>query len=682
MDKKTAEHRASQLRQTLHYHNYRYHVLDSPVISDVEYDRMLAELKDIESEFPDLATPDSPTQRVGGQPAEGFERVRHPAAILSLSNAFDPDDVRSWNARIARLDEAVVGAAYVVEPKLDGLTVVLHYEDGIFVRGATRGDGEFGEDITSNLRTIRALPLRIPVEEGGVQPPSRLVVRGEALIFREDFEAMNRRLEASGEKTFVNPRNTASGALRQLDPSLTASRPISLLCYAIVEASSDPPATQWATLELLRALGFPVSEEPVRVEDLEAAIRAARDLEARRDELPYEVDGAVLKIDDLALADRLGVVGKDPRGAIAYKFAAQEVTTLLEDIGVNVGRTGVITPYAMLQPVEVGGVTVRQATLHNFDFIAEKDIRVGDRVLIKRAGDVIPYVIGPMLESRTGREKRYRMPSRCPSCGEQLERVEGEVAVYCVNASCPAQLVRVLEHYAARGSMDIEGLGIKLAEQLVASGLVKDVADVYALNMDSLLSLEGFAEKKAENLLQAIETSKSQSLARLIIALGIRGVGDVAAADLAGHYGSLDRLQQADEDDLMTIGGIGPNLAQAIVDWMAKKRNQSLLLKLKDAGVWPEAEPPRASPASMPFEGKTFVITGTLATFTREEAKAFIESRGGKVTGSVSRRTDYLVLGDSPGSKAERARDLGVPQLDEPGLRRLAESGKDKPVDD
>jgi DNA ligase (NAD+) len=673
MDAKQAADRAQELRRELQYHNYRYHVQQSPVISDVEFDRMLAELREIESEHPDLVTEDSPTQRVGGEPVDKFERVRHPAPILSLSNAFEPSDVRAWRDRIAKIDDRVESARFVVEPKLDGLTVVLHYDNGVFKLGATRGDGEFGENITANLKTIRSLPLRIPVESSGPPAPARLVVRGEALIFREDFEAMNEALEAAGERTFVNPRNTASGALRQLDSSLTASRPISLLCYAVVDGEGNLPDTQWATLEWLKGLGFPVAKEATQAADLEAAIAAARNVETMRDELAYELDGAVIKIDDLTLSAELGVVGKDPRGAIAYKFAAQEVSTRLLDIGVNVGRTGVITPYAMLEPVEVGGVTVRQATLHNFDFIAEKDIRVGDRVMIKRAGDVIPYVIGPIEDARQGNEKAYQVPNRCPSCGELLEQVEGEVAVYCVNAACPAQLVRNLEYFASRGAMDIEGLGIKVAEQLVEAHKVADVGDLYSLDEEDLLDLEGFAEKKAEGLIAAIDASRSQSLQRVISALGIRGIGDVVAGDLASAFGDLDTLSRAGLDALTEVEGIGPNLAQAVTDWFGKSKNGALLDKLKEAGVWPKAERRATQSGSLPFDGLTFVVTGTLPNLSRDETKEFIQGQGGRVTSSVSSKTDYLVLGENPGSKLDRAQKLEIPTLDEDSLRSLAD---------
>jgi len=668
--------RLQDLRREINFHNYRYNVLDDPVISDYEFDQLMLELRRIEAEHPEWVTPDSPTQRAGGAPAEKFEKVQHPAPILSLANAFDAADVSAWYERILRLDERVAQANFVVEPKIDGLTVVLHYRDGLFVQGATRGDGVVGEDITTNLRTIRALPLRLPVDPDGPKPPAYLVVRGEAFMNVADFEALNRSLEESGEKTYLNPRNTAAGSLRQLDPSLTSSRPLTILNYAVV-ASDDPlPVTQWETLTLLRDLGFPTPKAE-KFETLEEAIAYCESWTDRRDQLPYEVDGMVIKINDLILATDLGFVGKDPRGAIAFKFPAQEVTTQLLDIGANVGRTGVLTPYAILEPVEIGGVIVKQATLHNFDYIAEKDIRVGDRVRVKRAGEVIPYVIGPVEALRSGDERVYEPPTTCPACGEPVENLPGEVAWYCVNAACPAQLIRNLEHFVSRGAMDIVGLGIKIVEQLVRAGLVRDIADLYTLRRQDLLNLEGFAEKKADNILDSIQASKTRPLSRLITALGIRGVGEVMAADLADHYRDLDALAAVTLEELQSIEGIGPNIAQAIVDWFARPANRQLLEKLRSAGVWPSSEPAaKAKEQVLTFDGFTFVVTGTLPVFSRDEAKTFIKQHGGKVSDSVSRKTNYLVLGENPGSKLAKAQTLGVTIIDEDGLRRLAaESG-------
>lgn len=673
MSKNDLRSRAEELRRQIHFHNYRYHVLDSPLISDAEFDALMRELRAIEEAHPELITPDSPTQRTGGAVAERFEKVRHPAPILSLGNAYSADEVRAWFDRISRVDRRVLGARFVVEPKLDGLTVVLHYHDGVFHLGATRGDGEFGEDITANLRTVRSLPLRIPVEPVDVPTPRRLVVRGEAIITRADFAELNRRLQEAGERTFVNPRNTAAGSLRQLDPALTASRPISLLCYAIVDSDGEVPVTQWETLGYLRQLGFPVAREIALCRDLDEALRVAKKWEANRESLPYDADGMVIKIDDLRLAAELGVVGKDPRGAIAYKFPAQEVTTRLLEIKVNVGRTGVITPYAVLEPVEVGGVTVRQATLHNFDYIQEKDIRVGDRVVVKRAGEVIPYVIGPLVEARTGEERVYQPPTTCPSCGERLQRVEGEVAVYCVNSACPAQLVRNLEHFVSRPAMDIAGFGIRLAEQLVAAGLVDDVADLYSLKREDLLRLEGFADKKADNLLRAIAASRQRPLARLILALGIWGVGEVVASDLADHFEDLEALSRASLEELQELEGIGPSIAAAIREWFASPRNRRLLQKLRRAGVWPVRERAAKPSERQTLAGLTFVLTGTLPTMTREQAKALILGHGGRVSESVGRGTNYVVAGEAAGSKLRRARELGIPVLDEAGLLAMVQ---------
>ena len=664
-----------QLKAEIHAHNYRYHVLDAPIISDLEYDRLLNELKQIEAEHPDWITPDSPTQRAGSKPADRFEKVRHPAPILSLANAFGADDAHAWLERIAKIDDRVEKAQLVVEPKIDGLSVVLHYRDGLFVQGATRGDGEVGEDITTNLRTVRAIPLRIPVEANAdVTVPSYLVVRGEAFIPNKDFEELNRKLEEADEKTYLNPRNTAAGSLRQLDPKLTASRPITLLVYQIVHSEGGKvPTSQWEILEYLKTLGFPVTKVARRFDNLEDAITYTETWNEGRDTLDYEADGMVIKIDDLTLADELGFVGKDPRGAVAFKFPAREVTTILNDIGVAVGRTGVLTPYAMLEAVEIGGVIVERATLHNFDFIAEKDIRVGDRVLVKRAGEVIPYVIGPVVDARTGGEKKYKPPKKCPACGQPVEHFEGEVAWHCVNAACPEQLVRNIEHYVSRGAMDIVGLGIKIVEQLIKEGLVKDVGDLYALKKIQLLALEGFKDKKADNLLTSIENSKGQSLPRFIAALGIRGVGEVMARDLSQVYVDIEALSKATADDLEQIEGVGPNIAESIVDWFGSPVNQNVLKKLRSVGMWPESGTIQVeSQRSDVFTGLTFVVTGTLPTFSRDDAKAFIESHGGKVTSSVSKKTSYLVLGENPGSKFDKAKSLGVEIIDEDELKKLA----------
>jgi DNA ligase (NAD+) len=666
--------RAAELRQQLQFYAHQYYIASAPLVSDAEYDALYRELQFLEAAHPEVITPDSPTQRVADSISEKFEKVRHPAPILSLANAFNGDEVRAWFERICRVDDRVASTEFVVEPKIDGLTVVLHYEGGLFFKGATRGDGDVGEEVTANLRTVKRLPLKIPVTPPGSRQkrrepaPDLLVVRGEAVIFTRDFEKMNEELAAKGERTYVNPRNTASGALRQLDPALTAARPISLLCYAVVESRGIEFRTQWELLEALREFGFPVTDVARKFSRLDDAVAYCESWVAKRDDLPYETDGMVIKVNDLRLAADLGVVGKDPRGAMALKFPAREATTRLKDIGVNVGRTGVLTPYAILEPVEIGGVTVKQATLHNFDYISDKDIRIGDRVLVKRAGDVIPYVIGPVVEARQGDEHAYFPPATCPDCGEKVERVEGEVAYYCVNSACPTQLTRMVEHFAA--VMDVEGFGEKIAAQVVAAKVVTDVADVFALSKSQLLELDGFADKKADKLLAAIEAATTRPLARLISALGIRGVGEVMAADLAAAFGSLDALRQATLDELQAVEGVGPNVSQAVVDWFARRGNQTVLKKLKKAGVWPVAEA-HAATAGGVFSGLVFVVTGTLPTMSREQAKAYVEARGGKVSESVSKKTSYLVAGEAAGSKLAKAQGLGVSVIDEARLREL-----------
>jgi len=687
------------LRKLIHYHNYRYHVLDAPVISDLEYDRLMNELKLLENEHPELITPDSPTQRTGASPSEKFDKVQHPTPILSLANAFGVEDALAWYERVRKIDDRVERTKYVVEPKIDGLSVVLHYEDGIFVKGATRGDGQIGEDITSNLRTIRAIPLHIPLtrqqenEElhssiketssisnnssinGSGKPllvPNHLVVRGEVFINIKDFEKLNQRLQESGERTYLNPRNTAAGSLRQLDPALTATRPLTVLIYQIIYADGPTPFTQWETLEYLQEIGFPVTNSARRFDNINTAITYTEKWESRRDELPYEADGMVIKIDDLRLFADLGVSGKDPRGAIAFKFPAREVSTTLMDIVVNVGRTGVLTPQAVLEPVEIGGVIVERATLHNFDFIAEKDIRPGDRVLIIRAGEVIPYVIGPIKDLRVKNIKPYVFPDSCPACQQPVEHIEGEVAWYCVNASCPAQLVRNVEHFVSKGAMDITGMGIRIVEQLIQEGLIKDVADIYSLDKESLLKLPGFAEKKADNLLRSIAHSRQQPLSNLLTGLGIHGVGEVSAVDLSQAFPSLDLLSAASIEDLQTVSGIGPNIAAGIADWFSREHNRKLMKKLRTARVWPIGESKISKRRSDLFEGLTFVITGTLAGFSRESIKEYIEQYGGKVSDSVSKKTSYVVLGENPGSKLEKARSLGISVISEVELRNLS----------
>ncbi|MBX7213479.1 MAG: NAD-dependent DNA ligase LigA [Thermoflexales bacterium] len=675
--------RAATLRKELAEHNYRYNVLDDPIISDAEYDALMNELKAIEAERPELITADSPTQRVGGAVAEGFAKVTHARPILSLANAFDSAGVRAWRDRINKYAEQNVPllatpealARYVVEPKIDGLTIVLSYTDGALTRAATRGDGSIGEDITHNARAIRSVPLRL--REGaraGARAPAALSVRGEAYLPLKTFESLNAALLAAGDKPFANPRNAAAGGLRQLDPAQSVKRPLSVLCYAVVEWQGEgAPDTQWGLLEHLRDFGFPVSDLARRFESLDDAIAYCEAMIPRRDALPFEIDGMVIKLDDLRLADALGFVGKDPRGAIAFKFPAREATTRLLDVAVNVGRTGALTPAAVLEPVSVGGITISNATLHNYDDIARKDIRIGDRVIVKRAGDVIPYVAGPVLAARTGDERPVIVPEICPFCETPVERREGEVAVYCPNPDCPGKLDRAIEHYVSRGAMDIEGLGEKIVAQLIDAGLVADVADIYTLDKAALLGLDKFAEKKAQNLLDAIAASRQRPLERLLIGLGIRHIGEVSARDLARHFGNLDALLAASEETLQQVEGVGPIVAASVAAWGSRERNRALVARLRAHGIDPRQEPLPAGAAVVPdgvFSGKTFVITGTLSE-PREAIAAWIEARGGKVSDSVSRKTNYLVAGESAGSKLTKAQTLGVPILSEAELRAM-----------
>lgn len=668
------EERIETLRDAVRYHLHRYHVLDAPVISDSEYDALFQELLALEQAHPELITPDSPTQIAGAQPLEAFEKVTHPAPILSLMNAFNEEDLRAWRTRIGRLLPEGTHLDYVVEPKLDGLTVVLTYRDGRFVEGATRGDGSVGEGVTANLRTVRTLPLHIPVDpRSALRAPGYLVVRGEVFFPIDQFEALNEARLAAGEEAYMNPRNTAAGSLRQLDPAKTAERPLRLYCYDLVAWDGEMPNTQWDRLEYLRQLGFPVSPDNRLCADLSDVVNVYQEWTAKRSQINYEVDGIVVKINDRNLANSLGFVGKDPRGAIALKFPAQEKTTRLTGVVVNVGRTGILAPNAELEPVEIGGVIVRNATLHNYDEIARKDIRIGDRVIVKRAGDVIPYIVGPVVELRDGSEQPIERPTHCPVCGEPAVQLPDEVAIYCENAACPAQLVRRVEYFVGRSAMDIEGFGTQTGALLAELGLVSDVADIYALRREQLLEIEGFRDRKVDNLLAGIEASKSQPPERLLTALGIRFVGNVVAALLIDKLGSIDALAGATDEQLQAIEGIGPQTAASVVDWFSHDGNRAILEKLRAAGLRFAAEPREAAHGgTSSLVGLTFVITGTLPTWSRDEATAFIQDHGGKVTGSVSKNTDYLVAGEAAGGKLAKAESLGVPVLDEAALRALA----------
>lgn len=661
--------RAAELREAVERANHEYYVLDAPTLSDAEYDRLFRELREIEAAHPALRTPDSPTLRVGAEPASKLEKTEHLAPMLSLDNAFGPDELRAWETRNARIADEVRTRGYVAEPKIDGLAVALTYEDGVLVKGATRGNGTIGEDVTRNLRTIKEIPLRL--RSGGPAVPSRMEIRGEVYMSLVGFEKLNQRRAAEGLATFANPRNSAAGSLRQLDPAVTAARPLRFFAYAVEAGGAPVPfTTQWELLEALRAWGLPVNPLARPCADLEAVVAFVDEFEGRRSTLDYEVDGAVIKVNPLPLQEELGVVGgRDPRWAIAYKYAPDLAITTLNAIRINVGRTGALNPYAELEPVEVSGVIVRQATLHNEDDIRRKDIRVGEKVIVKRAGEVIPQVVGPVLEEGQVRAAPFEMPTVCPGCGTPAERPEGEAMTYCPNSACPARIYWGIVHFASRGAMDIRGLGERTIATLLERGMVTDVADLYTLTQDQLLELEGFKEKSAQNLLDGIEASKQQGLARVLFGLGVRHVGEIAAQTLARHFGSMERLMAASVEEIEAVHTIGGIMAAALHAWMAEPRNQEVVRKLAAAGVKMTEE--RAEPAEGPFTGKAFVITGTHPTMSRTQMEEFIQQRGGRVTGSVTKKTDYLVVGEDAGSKLARAQELGIAQLSEADLLAL-----------
>ncbi len=670
----TPTERIAQLRDTLNYHIYRYYVLEDPQVTDAEYDALFDELGALEQANPELITPDSPTQRVGGMVQEKFEKVQHVTRMLSLAKALSAEELQAWHTRTLKLLPDSTALDFTVEPKIDGLTIVLTYEDGAFTLGATRGNGEIGEKITPNLRTLNQLPQRIPVNpESNAIVPSRLVVRGEAFFPLDKWEEFNSGLADAGERTYMNPRNAASGALRQLDSSVTAARPLSAYIYDIVLADGiELPALQTQRLVLLREWGFPVPDDDRHAASVEEILSIYEDWLALREKINYEVDGLVIKINDRPLADALGFTGKDPRGSIAMKFPAQERTTKLLDVQVNVGRTGILAPLANLAPVEVGGVVVRNATLHNFDEIARKNIRIGDTVVIKRAGDVIPYIIGPVESLRDGSERLIEPPTVCPACGEPTVQPVDEVAIYCENSACPAQLVRRVEYFVGRSALDIRNFGSKTGAQLAENGLIHDIADIYYLDRDDLLALEGFKEKKVDNLLTGVELSKQQPAERVLTAIGIRFVGSTVAGLLLDEVGSIDALAEANEEQLTAIEGVGPRIAASVIAWFQSEHNQKVLQKLREAGLQFVVERVEAAD-SQPFEGKTFVITGTLPTLKRNEAKAIIEAAGGKVSGSISKKTDYLLAGAKAGSKLTKAEKLGVTVVDEAWLTAQGE---------
>jgi DNA ligase (NAD+) len=671
------EKRAEELRRELAEHNRRYYVLDEPIVGDDAYDALLDELRAIEADHPDLRTPDSPTQRVGAPPLDRFEQVEHAEQMLSLGNARNEEELRAWETRVRnhlkRLDIGAAEFSYTTEPKIDGLAISLTYEDGVFTRGATRGDGRIGEDVTQNLRTIGAIPLRI---DGA---PELVEVRGEAYLPIADFKALNERRAEAGEPTFANPRNSAAGSIRQLDPALAAERPLSVWCYGIGATRGLDLATHSAEVEWLAARGFKVNPDTDHHSDVDSVVERCRWWEDRRDRLDYEIDGVVVKIDERALWRELGVVGREPRWAIAWKFAPTTATTKLLEVVWNVGRTGHLVPFATLEPVHVGGVTVSTATLHNEEDLARKDVRVGDEVVVMRAGDVIPQVVSPLVrkgERGARRGPRPKPPRKCPACGTPTVKPEDAVFTICPNrAGCPGQSFQHVKHFVSRGAMDIDGLGEKQAMRFLQDGLISDVADIYELSEERLTGLDGFGEISARNLVAAIEASRERPFKRVLYALGLPGVGYVTAEALADHFGSIEELHEADPERIEEVEGVGPIMAVQITESLADDATWALIEKLREKGLRLEQDASERRAGGGSLEGKTLVLTGTLPELTREEAGTLIKAAGGKVVNSVSKKTDYVVAGDNPGSKLAKAEKFGTEVLDEAGLRTLLEGG-------
>jgi DNA ligase (NAD+) len=656
-----------RLRREIEHHNHRYYVLDDPLVSDAEYDALFRRLEALEEAHPELRTPDSPTQRVGAAPLAKFATAKHRHPMLSLQNVTTAEEMAAFDERVRKfLGRSSI--EYVGEPKVDGVAVELVYEGGVLQVASTRGDGISGEDVTANIRTIRSVPLRLHTADGPA--PELLEVRGEVFLPIEAFRRLNREREEAGQSVFANPRNAAAGSLKQLDPRISAARPLDLVCHGTGEMRGLRPRTHWDTLQLLAGLGL----KPVPMSRVLATLDDVRNffdgLERQRDELPYEIDGLVVKVNDLELQHRLGEISRSPRWAVAYKFKARQATTRILRILPSVGRTGVLTPVAELEPVQVGGVTVRNCSLHNMDEIERKDVRVGDTVLLERAGDVIPYVVKVVTERRTGAEEQFRMPATCPVCGADVVRGEGEVAYRCIGLACPAQLKQAIRFFGARSAMDVEGLGEKLVDQLVERGLVRDLADVYHLDAATLIDLERMGKKSAENLLGQLERSKHTTLPRFLVGLGIRQVGDATAKALAEHFGTLDRVMDASEEELQEVRDVGPEVARSIRQFFGERQNRRVIRRLLEAGV----EPAAATRRKGPLTGKKFVLTGGLEGLTRPEAQRRIEALGGRVVTSVSQETDYVVVGAEPGSKLAKAKKLGVATLDEAAFVRLLET--------
>ncbi|MFC1938563.1 NAD-dependent DNA ligase LigA [Chloroflexota bacterium] len=668
--------RIDELRAQLNHHNYRYYVLDSPEVSDAEYDRLIRELGKLEADYPQFLTPDSPTQRVGAAPVEVFGVVAHPLPLLSLGNAFSGEELRAWYNRISRLAEQEQ-FNFVAEHKIDGLAVALTYVNGRLATGATRGDGLRGEDITQNLRTVRSVPLSVSKEA-----PPRFEVRGEVFLPRAGFERLNRERTSEGLPLFANPRNAAAGSVRQLNPRVTAKRPLDIYIYMLGYAEGKPvPTTHWETMEYLRSLGFKLNPHNRLLEDIGAVEGYYQEWVEKREGLPYEADGIVVKVDLIELQERLGDIGREPRWAIAYKFPAVQGTTRLKDIGVSVGRTGTLNPYAILEPVSVGGVTIKQAALHNEDDIRRKDIRIGDTVIVQRAGEVIPEIVGPVVSKRSGEEKEFSLLNRiydearerpvCPVCGAEVVKPAGEVMYYCPNAACPAQVEQRLEHFASRGAMDIRGIGEQMSVILLREGLIRDVGDLYLITAEQLTEIDRIGEKSAQNLINAISNSKERPLSRVIFALGIRHVGAEMAEVLAKEFDSIDKLANASKEKLTSIPAIGPKIADSITAFFGQEANRRLLKKLRDVGVKLEEEKPKSG--ELPLAGQEFVITGRLERFSRQEAEARIKALGGTVKSDVTRKTTYLVVAADPGSKLARAQALGTERLTEEEFLKLVQ---------
>ena len=668
MTKDQAVKKIAKLREDLNFHNYRYYVLDDPIISDAEYDRLMRELDKLEDEFSDLVTPDSPTQRVGAPPLDKFEEVRHTVPMLSLGNAFEEEEVKEFDARVKRFLKTDEDIEYCAELKMDGVAVNLIYEEGRFTTGSTRGDGFVGENVTQNLKTIKAIPLRLFPHPGNPFP-ARLEIRGEVYLPIKAFQDLNRQREKEGEPLFANPRNAAAGSLRQLDPSITAKRPLDIFCYGVGEISTRSSGTHWELLEALSHWGIKVNPRRKLCPRIDEVLRLHREIDAQRETLPYEIDGLVMKVNSLSLQETLGTIARSPRWALAFKFKPRQAITKILRIEANVGRTGALTPTAVLEPVRVGGVTVSNATLHNQDEIDRKDVRVGDTVVVQRAGDVIPEIVEVVIDKRTGAEKPYRLPDYCPVCNSSVDRPEGEAVARCTNVSCPARVKEAIIHFASRDAMNIDGLGEKIVDQLVDRGLVKDYADLYGLTMDAFLKLERMGPKLAGNILSAVQNSKKTTLERLIYALGIRQVGETLAKLLARETGSLEKLSRASEETLQDIKGVGPEKAKSIYKFFQQKSNQRVIQKLLESGIEYPSQPEAQKGK---WDGKIFVFTGTLKTMSRGEAEAKVEAMGGRAASSVSKKTDYVVAGEDPGSKIEKARGLGVRILTEEEFLAMA----------